>query len=161
MYHNVMAYPGMFPWSLPYSKRGIGHVAHKNELGDMARKRNLLLYHDKRSQMDVYFHMVTFNHEQLKGSAQGANVLVRRSKFADIFRRLLTMNPEVAVNIADRMTQGEHVKPVTDAEEQCFALLTDLNHPSTHSKVYSHQSAHRTEPKINNEGLVASLLNVN
>jgi hypothetical protein len=71
LYNNVTAYPGMFPWLFPYGKGGIGHPVHKNKLGDMTRKRNLLLYHDKRFQTDDYFPMVAFNHEQLKGSAQG------------------------------------------------------------------------------------------
>lgn len=69
MYHNVKAYPGMFPWLFPYGKGGIGHAAHKFKLGDMTHKRNLLLYHDKRFQTDTYFPMVAFNHEQLKGSS--------------------------------------------------------------------------------------------
>ncbi|KAJ7868393.1 hypothetical protein B0H14DRAFT_2198901, partial [Mycena olivaceomarginata] len=56
---------------------------------------------------DVYFPMVAFNHEQLKRSAQGSNIHVKRSKFAVISRRLLAMNPEVAANIADRMAAGE------------------------------------------------------
>ncbi|KAJ6481222.1 hypothetical protein C8R47DRAFT_982585, partial [Mycena vitilis] len=127
MYHNLQAYPGMFPWLFPYGKGGIGHPTHKNKLADMTHKRNLLLYFDKRFQTDMYFPMVAFNQEQLKGSTQGSNILVKRSKFADISRRLLAMNPEVAANIADRMAKGEHVKPETDAEKQCFALLTDLD----------------------------------
>jgi hypothetical protein len=131
LYHNVKAYPGMFPWLFPYGKGGIGHAAHRFKLGDMTRKRNLL-YHDKRFQTDDYFPMVAFNHEQLKGSSQGSNVLVKRSKFADILRRLLAMDPEVVGNIADRMAEGEHVKPVTDAEKQCFALLSDLDGIGAH-----------------------------
>ncbi|KAJ7868392.1 hypothetical protein B0H14DRAFT_2249982, partial [Mycena olivaceomarginata] len=47
MYHNVKAYPGMFPWLFPYGKGGIGHAAHRKKLGDMRHKRNLLLYFDK------------------------------------------------------------------------------------------------------------------
>ncbi|KAJ7122696.1 hypothetical protein C8R43DRAFT_1090749 [Mycena crocata] len=118
MYRNVKAYPGMFPWLFPYGKGGIGHPAHKSKLSDMTRKRNLLLYHDKRFQTDMYFPM-------LKGSSKGSNIIVKRSK-------LLATNPEVAANIADRMVGGEHVKPVTDAEKQCFALLGDLDGVGAH-----------------------------
>ncbi|KAJ7123843.1 hypothetical protein C8R43DRAFT_1098972 [Mycena crocata] len=92
MYHNVKAYPGMFPWLFPYGK------------GDMTHKKNLLLYHDKRFQTDIYFPM-------LKGSAQGSQIFVKRSK-------LLTMDP-------DRMADKEHVKP-------CFALLNDLDGVGAH-----------------------------
>jgi hypothetical protein len=38
LYHNVKAYPGMFPWLFPYGKGGIGHAAHRFKLGDMTRK---------------------------------------------------------------------------------------------------------------------------
>ncbi|KAJ7122508.1 hypothetical protein C8R43DRAFT_1090758 [Mycena crocata] len=132
MYHNVTAYPGMFPWLFPYGKGGIGHSEHRHKVGDMTRKRNLLMYHDKRFQTDTYFPMVAFNHEQLKGSAQGSKIVVKRSKFEDISQRLLSMNPEVAGDIADRMVAGENVKPVTDAEKQCFALLSDLDGVGAH-----------------------------
>jgi hypothetical protein len=132
LYNNVKVCPGMFPWLFPYGKGGIGHVAHKFKLGDMTRKRDLLMCHDKRFQTDDYFPMVAFNHEQLKGSTQGSNIIVKRSKFVDIARRLLAMYPEVVANIADRMVAGEHVKPANDAEKQCFALLSDslCSHPT-------------------------------
>ncbi|KAJ7149838.1 hypothetical protein C8R43DRAFT_887605, partial [Mycena crocata] len=132
MYNNETAYPGMFPWLFPYGKGGIGHPAHKSKVSDMTRKRNLLLYHDKRFQTDMYFPMIAFNHEQLKGSAIGGNIMVKRSKFADISRRLMSTNPEVAGNIADRLVDGQHVKPSTDAEKQCFELLTDLDGIGAH-----------------------------
>ncbi|KAF7335862.1 ATP-dependent DNA helicase [Mycena sanguinolenta] len=51
LYDNVEAYPGMFPWLFPYGKGGIGHPSHANKQGDLTRKRNLLMYHDKRFQM--------------------------------------------------------------------------------------------------------------
>jgi hypothetical protein len=118
LYHNVKAYPGMFPWLFPYGKRGIGHDTHKFKVGDMTRKKNLLLYFGKHFQMDMYFPMVAFNHEQLKGVVTGSQVIVKRSKFADVSRRLLAMNPEIAANITDQMADGEHMKPETEAEKR-------------------------------------------
>jgi hypothetical protein len=132
MYSNVKAYPGMFPWLFPYGKGGIGHAAHKNIVGDMTHKRHLLLYHDKRFQMDTYFPMVAFNQEQLKGSAWGSKLLVKRSKFEDVAARLLSINPEVAGNIADRMAAGEHVAPESEAEKLCFNLMHDLDAVGAH-----------------------------
>ncbi|KAJ7132918.1 PIF1-like helicase-domain-containing protein [Mycena filopes] len=111
MYNNVGAYPGMFPWLFPYGKGGIGHERHKKILSDKAHKKNLLMYHDKRFQFDMYFPM-------LKGSALGSSLLVKR--------RLLRTNPEVAANLADRMAAGEH--------KQCFALLGDLDGIGAHVK---------------------------
>ncbi|KAJ6512500.1 hypothetical protein C8R45DRAFT_813478, partial [Mycena sanguinolenta] len=132
MYDNPDAYPGMFPWLFPYGKGGIGQPSHKGKISDMVRKRNLLLYHDKRFQTDVYFPMISFNQEQMKGSSIGSNLIVKRSKFPDISRRLLAMDLELVGQLADRMAKGESVKPETDAEKQCFALLTDLDGIGAH-----------------------------
>ncbi|KAJ7161109.1 hypothetical protein C8R46DRAFT_859534, partial [Mycena filopes] len=75
MYDNVSAYPGMFPWLFPYGKGGIGHPSHSNKQGDLTRKRSLLMYCDKRFQLDTYFPMIAFNHEQLKASSTGSMLL--------------------------------------------------------------------------------------
>ncbi|KAJ7075574.1 hypothetical protein C8R43DRAFT_910737, partial [Mycena crocata] len=132
MYRNVKAYPGMFPWLFPYGKGGIGHEAHTAKLGDLTHKRNLLLYHDKRFQTDMYFPMIAFNQEQLKGAALGSKLMVKRSRFADVSRRLLNTDADVAASIADRMVKGEHVTPENDAEKQCFDLLHDLDSIGAH-----------------------------
>jgi hypothetical protein len=132
MYRNVSAYPGMFPWLFPYGKGGIGHENHRNIIADKTRKRSLLLYYNKRFQTDMYFPMIAFNHEQLKSSSQGSRLIVNRSKFADISRRLLNMDPEIAGNIADRLVAGENDKPSTDGERQCFELLRDLDGIGAH-----------------------------
>jgi hypothetical protein len=87
----------------------------------------MLPYHDKRFQMDMYFPMAAFNHEQMKGSALGSKLIVQWSKFEDVSRRLMSTDPQVVGRLADRMAAGQVVKPETDAEKQCFALLTDLD----------------------------------
>ncbi|KAJ7448099.1 hypothetical protein FB451DRAFT_1054030, partial [Mycena latifolia] len=88
MYDNVAAYPGMFPWLFPYGKGGIGHPSHANKQGDATRKKCLLLYHDKRFQLDTYFPMIAFNHEQLKAASTGSLLLAKRARFNTIARRL-------------------------------------------------------------------------
>ncbi|KAJ7156493.1 hypothetical protein C8R43DRAFT_883781, partial [Mycena crocata] len=75
MYDNVTCYPGMFPWLFPYGKGGIGHPSHSNRQGDWTRKRALLMYHDKRFQVDTYFPMIAFNHEQLRAASTGSMLL--------------------------------------------------------------------------------------
>ncbi|KAJ7147192.1 hypothetical protein C8R43DRAFT_890339, partial [Mycena crocata] len=122
----------MFPWLFPYGKGGIGHEAHTAKLGDLTHKQNLLLYHDKRFQTDMYFPMIAFNQEQLKGAALGSKLMVKRSRFADVSRRLLNTDADVAASIADRMVKGEHVTPENDAEKQCFDLLHDLDSIGAH-----------------------------
>ncbi|KAJ6624051.1 hypothetical protein B0H10DRAFT_1785264 [Mycena sp. CBHHK59/15] len=64
--YDVNSYPGMFPWLFPYGKRGRGHLSHANKQGDLTKKKSLLMYHDKCFQVDTYFLMIAFNHEQLK-----------------------------------------------------------------------------------------------
>ncbi|KAJ6534304.1 hypothetical protein B0H19DRAFT_964773 [Mycena capillaripes] len=113
MYRNVEAYPGMFPWLFPYGKGGIGHLSHRHVMSDISRKKNLLLYHDKRFQTDMYFPMIAFNHEHLRGASAGSKAFVKRSNFEDVSRRLRRINPEVAGNIADRLAEGEHPFPAT------------------------------------------------
>jgi hypothetical protein len=132
LYNNVACYPAMFPWLFPYGKGGIGPEQHSNIISDLTRKRSLLLYHDKRFQTDTYFPIIAFNHEQIKSASQGSRILVKRSKFHDISRRLLRTDPVVVADIADRLVAGEHVKPETDAEKQCFDLLRDLDGIGAH-----------------------------
>ena len=72
MYDNPQAYLQMFPWLFPYGYGGIGQVQHKRKLSEKEHKKWLLMYHDKRFQTDLYFPIVAFNHEQLKGSSTGS-----------------------------------------------------------------------------------------
>jgi hypothetical protein len=125
MYDSVSTYPSMFPWLFPYGKGGIGHPKHRFKQGEGFRKKCLLMYYDKRFQLDPYFPMIAFNHEQLKAASTGSKLLADRSKFNAVKARLNAVNPEVAGNIADRFAAGEYVKPVTDAEKLCFDVVKD------------------------------------
>ncbi|KAJ7848380.1 hypothetical protein B0H14DRAFT_2356817 [Mycena olivaceomarginata] len=127
MYDNVSAYPGMFPWLFPYGKGGIGHPSHSKKTSEVLRKKNLLMYHDKRFQVDDYFPMIAFNHKQLKAASTGSILLARRSKFVAVARRLSAVNYLVAGNIVDRMVAGDHVRPTNTAEQICFDLIKDLD----------------------------------
>ncbi|KAJ7183734.1 hypothetical protein C8R46DRAFT_884725, partial [Mycena filopes] len=132
MYDDPRAYPGMFPWLFPYGKGGIGHPSHSNKQGELTRKKALLLYHDKRFQLDTYFPMIAFNHEQLKAASTGSILLAKRSRFTYISRRLSAVDPTVAGRIADRMAGGEHVKPANAAEQLCFDVIKDLDGVAGH-----------------------------
>src|SRR5262249_48664257 len=67
IYHNPSLYPQMFPWLFPYGLGGIGST----HLSDAAHKRHLLMYHDKRFQLDVLFPFIAFSHEQIKNATTG------------------------------------------------------------------------------------------
>ncbi|KAJ7102045.1 hypothetical protein C8R44DRAFT_641050 [Mycena epipterygia] len=85
------------------------------------------MYYDKRFQLDTYFPMIAFNHEQLKSASTGSLLLAKRAKFNGIARRLAAVNPKVAASIAYHIVAGEHVTPNNDAEKLCFDLIKDLD----------------------------------
>ena len=64
MWNNPQLYPQMFPWLFPYGLGGIGST----DISEKAHKQHLLMYHDKRFQVDVNFPFVAFCHEQTKTS---------------------------------------------------------------------------------------------
>jgi hypothetical protein len=86
------------------------------------------MYHDKRFQRDVCFPFVAFSHQQVKSSTTGGYLLAETRKFDSIADRLLNINQDVLQNIAQRMSNGEIVKPSTEDEADCFQLIRDLDH---------------------------------
>ncbi|KAJ7301295.1 hypothetical protein DFH08DRAFT_656906, partial [Mycena albidolilacea] len=110
-FHNLQLYPQTFPWLFPYGHGGIGHLAHKRFISEDEHKRHLLMYHDKRFQMDMYFPMVAFNDAQIKQAKTGSHLLV-----------------DLLADLAQRLEKGEHIKTKTEAEKACFDLLEDLDH---------------------------------
>ena len=138
MWNNTQLYPQMFPWLFPYGLGGIG----ASSISDKEHKRHLLMYHDKRFQMDINFPFVAFSHEQMKSSTTQSFLLVDQSRFGDISQRFMNVNWSVVDELATKMKDGEHVTPKTDAEKSCFQLIKDLDaisgkmHGSTTSKKY-------------------------
>ena len=134
MYDNPQAYPQMFPWLFPYGYGGIGQARLKRKISEAEHKRHLLMYHDKRFQTDLYFPIVAFNHEQLKAGITGSHLLAKRQKFDEISQRLVSLDQTVLSGLVARLTDGEHVRPETEAEKACFAVLEDLDHVGGHVK---------------------------
>ena len=133
MYDNPQLYPMMFPWLFPYGLGGIGGVAVENAgMSDMMHKRKLLMYHDKRFQMDAHFPLVAFNQEQMKNSTTGGYLLTERRNFDDIAERLMNVDTDVLEDLSKRLSRGDRVKPVTDEEKACYALISDLDHVGGH-----------------------------
>lgn len=134
MYDNPQAYPQMFPWLFPYGLGGIGQSRHKGKFSEKRHKRHLLMYHDKRFQTDIYFPIIAFNHEQMKGGTSGSFLMAKRQKFGEISDRLLGVNSAVLADLSERMAGGERVKPANDEEQRCFDILDDLDHVGGHVK---------------------------
>jgi hypothetical protein len=132
IYNNPMLYPQMFPWLFPYGIGGIGNAFHKGNISSLTHKGHLLMYHDKKFQRDPHFPLIAFNHEQIKGGATGGYLLAKKHSFPQIADRLLTLDLDVLSDIAKCMSDGERVKPITDAEKACFQVIHDLDHVGRH-----------------------------
>jgi hypothetical protein len=125
---NPHLYPKMFPWLFPYGMGGIGPTL----LSDKEHKRHLLMYHDKRFQLDISFPFVAFSHEQVKKSTTHSFLLADKNKFQTIADRLLNLDQSVLSNLIDRMAAGEHMKADTEEQKACFRVINDLDHISGH-----------------------------
>jgi hypothetical protein len=129
IYHNPKLYPMMFPHLFPYGLGGIGSTDSKIvKMSEIMHKRRLLMYHDKRFQCDPYFPLVAFNHEQIKKSTTGGYLLTQRNNFDKIAERLMNINIGVLSDLSERLSKGERVKPETDAEKNCYQVISDLDH---------------------------------
>ena len=98
MWNNPQLYPQMFPWLFPYGLGGIG----TSTLSDKEHKRHLLMYHDKRFQVDINFPFVAFSHEQIKASTTQSLLLVDQNRFNSITDRLLNLDQSVLTSIVEK-----------------------------------------------------------
>ncbi|KAH7908100.1 hypothetical protein BJ138DRAFT_1013469, partial [Hygrophoropsis aurantiaca] len=132
LFNNPQMYPQMFPWLFPYGLGGIGQLEHKGKLSSSRHKKHLLLYHDKRFQMDEHFPLVAFNHEQIKASVTAGFLLTNKSAFEDISSRVLSIDKCVLQDMAERLKEGIDCPAETDMEKQCYQLLRDVDHVGGH-----------------------------
>src|SRR5882762_6611769 len=133
MYDNPQLYPMMFPWLFPYGLGGIGGIETENAgMSEMMHKRKLLMYHDKRFQTDAHFPLISFNQEQMKNSTTGGYLLTEKCNFDDIAECLMNVDTNVLEDLSKRLSRGDRVKPVTDEEKACYALISDLDHVGGH-----------------------------
>ena len=125
IWNNPQLYPQMFPWLFPYGLGGIGTVAC---MSDAEHKRRLLMYHDKRFQVDPDFPFIAFSHEQVKTTSSQSFLLADKKIFEDIKNRILTVDNHVLTKLLERTNRNEYLKAENEAEEQCFRLIKDLDH---------------------------------
>ena len=126
IWNNPQLYPQMFPWLFPYGLGGIGTT----DLSDKEHIRHLLMYHDKRFQVDINFPFVAFSHAQTKTSTTQSFLLADQHRFGDIANRLLNVDQNVLANMTKKLAEGEYIKPETEAEKACFQVIHDLDHVS-------------------------------
>ena len=128
IYNNPQLFPQMMPWLFPYGLGGIGNKLQKGHISDKAHKKHLLLYYDKRFQLDPHFPLIAFNHEQIKESTTAGYLLAEKPKFDQISKRLMEVDVKILDDLIKKMENGESVKPESDEEKLCFQLIKDLDH---------------------------------
>ena len=128
----------MFPWLFLYRLGGTGTT----NLSDKEHKQHLLMYHDKRFQIDINFPFVAFSHAQMKISTTQSFLLADQHCFGDIADWLLNVDQNVLANLTKKLAKGQYIKPEKEAEKSCFQVIHDLDHVagkmhgSTTSKKY-------------------------
>ncbi|KAI0713341.1 hypothetical protein C8Q76DRAFT_620478 [Earliella scabrosa] len=127
LYDNPQLYPQMFPWLFPYGLGGLKNIYGVRPVSEEKRKQQLLMYHDKRFQLEPLFPLVALNHEQIKKSTTGGYLLADKNRFNDIADRILNLKPDILSSIVEKLKLGP-VKPETEEEKQAFQLLNNLDH---------------------------------
>ena len=74
LWNNPQLYPSMFPWLFPYGTGGLGNSEIHINVSDAVRKKNWLMYYDKRFQTDQFFSLIAFNQQQITCGEQGQQV---------------------------------------------------------------------------------------
>ena len=128
IYKNSSLFPRMFPWLFPYGLGGYENGGISSRLGCDQHTRHLLLYHDRRFQLDEYFAFVTFSHKQIRANSVGAHVLTEWSNFADIVKKWDSLDVTALSSLIERAEKGDRLSPTNSAERLCFELLHHLEH---------------------------------
>lgn len=134
IYKNPQLFPSMMPWLFPYGLGGICNSLHQGPLSTIAHKRHLLMYHDKRFQMDPGFALIALNHEQIQESTTGGYLTAEKAYFSEVTDRLHNIDLNVLSDISTRLSQNVRVKPETEAEKLCYKVMSDLESVGGHVK---------------------------
>lgn len=132
IYGNPQLYPDMFPWLFPY---GFGGFANDLMLKPVARRthiQSLLMYYDRRFQMDEYFPFLVFNQDQIKSASCGGYLLTERKNFDHIADRILSLNRSALSRLIDKGKELGYLLPETDDERACFEMTTLIQHVAGH-----------------------------
>ncbi|KAF8416922.1 hypothetical protein L210DRAFT_3362078, partial [Boletus edulis BED1] len=127
LWNNPALYPMIFPWLFPYGLGGLSLSFHKSKISDNTRKHLMLMYYDKRFQLDETFALIAFNHEQIKSATTSGFLMTKRSNFSSIISRLFSLNCDILNDIVYRLHSGQMVSPVSEGEKECFQLMRDLD----------------------------------
>ncbi|KAG6371128.1 hypothetical protein JVT61DRAFT_9890 [Boletus reticuloceps] len=87
----------------------------------------MLMYYDKRFQLDETFALIAFNHEQIKAATTSGFLMTKRNIFSSIINRIFSLNLDTLNEIVNRLHSGLMVSSVTESEKECFQLMQDLD----------------------------------
>jgi hypothetical protein len=125
MWDSPELYCNTFPWLFPYGLGGVGMVPGMSK---DAHVKRLLMYHDKRFQLDQLFSFVAFSHKQVRAATRGGFLATEKKNFALLSERMLNINTSVLSNLAKKLALGTHVTCESDEERNCFNIIKDLGH---------------------------------
>ncbi|KAJ3819329.1 hypothetical protein F5880DRAFT_1440583, partial [Lentinula raphanica] len=94
LWNNPQLYPKMFPWLFPYGLGGLGS-SNCRSFSEASHLKFLMLYHDKRFQMDESFPFVAFSQQQIKAGTSQAFLMADSNKFDAISSRFLSVDKKV------------------------------------------------------------------
>ena len=138
----------IFPWLFPY---GLG--AYKSPRGANPTKRlgfdtwarHMLMYHDKRFQMDESFIFLCFNFAQVRQSHTSARLCTRRRYFDGLSTTIHNLKAAVIQRMAARATEG-HAHNPDDPDEVAVAKVLKLVQTSS-ERVYNSIGAKKRQRK--------------
>ena len=120
LFNNAQLYPQMFPWLFPYGMGGVGNKNIEGRMSTGMRKKCLLMYHDKRFQLDPLFSLIAFNHEQIKKATTGGYLLANKDNFDQISSRLLNIRDSVLTEVIEKLEKGYvRTDELTPEEQEC------------------------------------------
>ncbi|KDQ52753.1 hypothetical protein JAAARDRAFT_138288, partial [Jaapia argillacea MUCL 33604] len=113
IYNNPQLYPQMFPWLFPYGLGGLRNPCILKNLSELKQKQHLLMYHDKRFQLELQYPLLALHHEQIKQCTNAGFLTASKHTFAKTAEHLANLDPDVLQNLATRLKNGEKVIPQT------------------------------------------------
>jgi hypothetical protein len=126
IFNNPDLYPLTFPWLFHMGLVGLKMIG-KCRVSESARIQHLLMYHDKRFQLDPVFVLMAFNHQQIKSSTLGGHLLSKHKSFPQVMERLEQIDTDVMKSLTERIKKDGFAHPENDEETQCYRLLNDLD----------------------------------
>ncbi|KAF5320606.1 hypothetical protein D9611_013752 [Ephemerocybe angulata] len=127
IWKNPALYPQMFPWLYPYGHGGVGQDTHTSSFSRVNHVKWLLMYHDKRFQVDANFIIILENHKLITQSSKGSFISMRRNNFSKVADAISKLDPGVLLTIAERLKNGGRFFPQTPEEGKCSKLMDQLD----------------------------------